>query len=499
MWIDEDETVFSALWAKRNDDGLAVAQGQRRMTYKELYQLCVDFAHTIEQAPSSVVVLMMPSSPDYVAAFFATLGLGRSAYPVSVDSTAAELRSALEKTRASTVVTTHRLSGEYVSSLPSGTQILAVNDLTKGQKTQPQLFARANQGKIYLNTSGSTSKHKIVELSQRGLLINAADWIEIALDPARHGRVLVTLPAATSFATVVFLTCVRLGWTIHLPTGMFLLQEVISTIHQERITHMISIGSMLNLISSEMSRLQDPELDLTSLEFVGIGGNGARADTMRSLMRLFPNAGMSPGYGLTEATCMVATIPPRVSRESPELFEEKIRSAGLAFPSQMIRILVDGEHTTHRDVVGEICLRGPSLMVSYLDQPEVTAETIRDGWLHTGDLGYLDKDGFLYIVGRRKNIIKSGGYTIYPEEVEQVLSSHPRIKECLVRGIPDEEMDEKVVADIQVADVDVDTRELRLWCRERLTPYKIPSEFNFVVELMRTKTGKVKRNARPDA
>lgn len=489
-----DDTVFSVLWDKRDDDGLAVVQGQRRVTYGELCQLCVNSAHAIDRTPSSVVVLMMPSSPDYVAALFATLGLGRTIYPVSADSTAAELRSALERTGASAVVTTRRLSDEYVSSLPSGTQVLVPDDRTKGQEAQPQLFARASQGRVYLNTSGSTSKHKIVELSQRGLLINAADWIEIALDPARHGRVLVTLPAATSFTTVVFVTCARLGWTIHLPTGMFLLQEVVSTIHRERITHMISIGSMLNLISSEMSRLQDPKLDLTSLEFVGIGGNGARADTMRSLMRLFPNAGMSPGYGLTEATCMVATIPPRVSRESPELFEEKIGAAGLAFPSQVIRILVDGEYTTLRNVVGEICLGGPSLMVGYLDQPEVTAETIRDGWLHTGDLGYLDKDGFLYIAGRRKNIIKSGGYTIYPEEIEQVLSAHPRVKECIVRGVPDEEMDEKVVADVRAEDADVDTRELRLWCRERLTPYKVPSEFNFVAELMKTKTEKVKRN-----
>lgn len=489
-----NETVFGALWDKRDDDSLAVVQGQRRITYRQLSQLCVDFVHLIDRTPSSVVVLMMSSSPEYLAALFATLGLGRTVYPISADSTAAELRSALERTGASTVVTTRGLGDEYVSSLPSETHVLVSDNLIKGHEALLQLFAKASQSRIYLNTSGSTSKHKIVELSQRGVLINVADWVEIALEPAKRGRVLVTLPAATSFATVVFVTCVRLGWTIHLPTGMFLLQEVVSTIHRERITHMISIGSMLNLISSEMSRLQDSELDLTSLEFVGIGGNGARADTMRSLMRLFPNAGMSPGYGLTEATCMVATIPPRVSRESPSLFEEKIGAAGLSFPSQVIRILIDGEYTTYCDIVGEVCVGGPSLMIGYLDQPEATAETICDGWLHTGDLGYLDKDGFLYIVGRRKNIIKSCGYTIYPEEIEQVLSAHPRVKECIVRGVPDEEMDEKVVADVRPEGIEVDARKLRLWCRERLAPYKVPIEFNFVSDFKKTKTGKVKRS-----
>lgn len=487
-------TVLSLLWDKRDDDKLAVVRGHQKVTYRELWQLCVDFAHTIDRTPSPVVVLMMSSSPDYIAAFFATLGLGRTVYPVSVDSTATELRSALEMTGASAVMTTRRLSDKYVSSLLPGTQVLIPDDLIKGQVAQPQLFARASQGRVYLNTSGSTSKHKIVELSQRGLLINAADWVEIALNPEKLGRVLVMLPAATSFATVVFVTCVHLGWTIHLPTGMFMLKEVVSVIHRERITHMISIGSILNLISSEMPRLKNPEFDLTSLEFIGIGGNGARADTMRSLMRLFPNAGISPGYGLTEATCMVATIPPRVSRDFPELFEEKIGSAGLAFPSQTIRILVDSEYTTLYEVVGEICLCGPSLMVGYLNQPNATDETIHDGWLHTGDLGYLDKDKFLYIVGRRKNIIKSGGYTIYPEEIEQVLSAHPRVKECIVRGMPDEVMDEKIVADVRPEGTDIDARDLRLWCRERLASYKIPSEFNFITKIVKTKTGKVKRN-----
>ena len=145
-----------------------------------------------------------------------------------------------------------------------------------------------------------------------------------------------------------------------------------------------------------------------------------------------------------------------------------------------------------REHVGEILIRGHNVMKGYLGQPEVTAKTLRGGWLHTGDLGYVDEDGFFFIVDRTKDLVIRGGYNVYPREIEEVLFAHPGILEAAVIGKPDPRLGEEVVAVVVLrAGADLSAEDIIAYCRERLAAYKYPREVRFVPELPKGPTGKI--------
>jgi long-chain acyl-CoA synthetase len=152
-----------------------------------------------------------------------------------------------------------------------------------------------------------------------------------------------------------------------------------------------------------------------------------------------------------------------------------------------------------RENVGEILIRGHNVMKGYLGRPEATEETLRDGWLHSGDLGYMDSDGFYFIVDRAKDLVIRGGYNVYPREIEEVLYAHPSIAEAAVIGKPDERLGEEVVAVVSLRPgSELTAEELIAYCRERLAAYKYPREVRFVGELPKGPSGKILKSALRD-
>jgi long-chain acyl-CoA synthetase len=207
------------------------------------------------------------------------------------------------------------------------------------------------------------------------------------------------------------------------------------------------------------------------------------------------------GYSLTEAMMALCANP--VSGQS------KIGSVGMPLPDVLVRIL-DGDEGVRElppGEIGEISIAAPQLMTGFWNRPEETSDAIRehvDGrhtrrWLHTGDLGYLDQDGYLFIVDRKKDLIKTSGYQVWPREVEEVLSSHPAVAEAGVAGLPDELKGEAVRAWVVLrAGQSATADDLRAFCRERLAPYKVPARVEFRTELPKTMVGKVLRRALRD-
>jgi long-chain acyl-CoA synthetase len=188
------------------------------------------------------------------------------------------------------------------------------------------------------------------------------------------------------------------------------------------------------------------------------------------------------GYGLTEGTCC--------STLNPFLGPRKIGSIGIPTRGQEVvivdeqgRELPDGER-------GEVCVRGPNVMQGYFNRPDATAETLRDGWLHTGDVGYRDEDGFFFLVDRKKDMIIRGGENIYPREIEDVLLEHASVQGAAVIGRPDEVRGEEVHAVLVLAE-GAELEEIEQHCRERLAPFKVPSTWQVVDELPKTSTGKI--------
>jgi len=259
---------------------------------------------------------------------------------------------------------------------------------------------------------------------------------------------------------------------------------VLDTLERDRCTVIPGVPTMLHALAQQ----DISGRDLSALRVAVSGGASLPEDAMRTFEGRY-GITVLEGYGLSEtaSTCSFNRADDR-------------RALSIGKPIWGVQMRVgdvnDMPLPPGRDHVGEILIRGHNVMKGYLGQPEVTATTLRGGWLHTGDLGYMDEDGFYFIVDRIKDLVIRGGYNVYPREVEEVLYAHPGILEAAVIGKPDERLGEEVVAVVVPRDgVELGAGEVIAYCRERLAAYKCPREVRFMAELPKGPTGKILKAA----
>jgi long-chain acyl-CoA synthetase len=225
--------------------------------------------------------------------------------------------------------------------------------------------------------------------------------------------------------------------------------------------------------------------DLSSIRMASIGSAPLAPETFRLLRQRLPDAWVSNNWGMTEAGPAFCVLPPD---EAPR----RVGSVGKPIPPVTLRIIDEGGQDLPPGQVGELCVSNPGQEREYFRDPETTARTWQDGWLHTGDLAYLDADGFLYIAGRKKDVIIRGGHNVHAADVEAVLLEHPAVVDAAVAAIPHPVLGEDVAAwVVPRPDQVLDDRELREFLADRLADYKVPRQITFVAELPRNATGKV--------
>jgi long-chain acyl-CoA synthetase len=227
--------------------------------------------------------------------------------------------------------------------------------------------------------------------------------------------------------------------------------------------------------------------DLSSLRYVTCGAAPLPRTMAAEFHRRIPSVTIREGYGMTETSALIATTP--VEGNKPG-------SVGLPIPGTTVVILDDEGRELPTGEPGEICCRSPMVTSGYWRSPEATAEAMRDGWLHTGDVGYLDEGGYLFLVDRKKDLIIRGGFNVYPRDVEDALLEHPAVSSAGVIGRPDERSGEEVVAFVSLSEPDaVTANELIKWARDRIGGYKYPREVHIVDSLPLTPVGKLDRKA----
>jgi long-chain acyl-CoA synthetase len=248
--------------------------------------------------------------------------------------------------------------------------------------------------------------------------------------------------------------------------------------------------------------VQAGKVDFRSIKICFSGAAALMADT-KARFEALTGGRIVEGYSLTEAMMALCI--------NPVNGPNKLGSVGMPLPDVQVRIFdgEDGVRTLPAREVGEICFSAPQLMVGFWNRPEETATVLRDHvdpdgtsrrWLHTGDLGYLDDDGYLFIVDRKKDLIKTSGYQVWPREIEETLANHPAVAEVGVAGVPDATKGEVVRAWIVLRQgASATEAELRAYCREQLAPYKVPAKIEFRTELPKTMVGKVLRRALRDS
>jgi long-chain acyl-CoA synthetase len=259
--------------------------------------------------------------------------------------------------------------------------------------------------------------------------------------------------------------------------------KVLKLIEEHRISVFLAIPSMYRVLA-----MAEGGFNVSSVRFPISGGEPLPMAVADAFEKRF-GVHICEGYGQTEAAPVITLNLPG---------KRKLGSVGLALPGIEIEIWDEAKNPLPLEEIGEIMVRGRNVMEGYYRLPEETAKALTRDWLHTGDLGKIDAEGFVTITGRKKDLIISAGENIYPREIEEVLALHPKVKEVAVIGIKDEVRGEVPKAFLLVHDgVTVDDKELRAFCRDKLAGYKVPKHFEVLADLPRTPTGKVLKRMLP--
>jgi acyl-CoA synthetase (AMP-forming)/AMP-acid ligase II len=259
---------------------------------------------------------------------------------------------------------------------------------------------------------------------------------------------------------------------------------IVAAIVAERITHLVLVPAVMLAITQY---LETAPADLSCVKELSYGASPIPLDVLRRSIRAFPRASFIQVYGATETSASVTYLPPQ---DHDPAGNDRMRSCGKPFPCDEIRIIDGDGKLLPTGAVGEIIIRSPTNMAGYHNKPEATAKALIDGWYHSGDAGYLDADGYLYIHDRVKDMIVSGAENIYPAEVENALHEHPAVADCAVIGVPDDKWGEAVKA-IVVKKAQVTPEELIAFARERIAGYKVPKSVDFIDALPRNPSGKI--------
>jgi long-chain acyl-CoA synthetase len=257
----------------------------------------------------------------------------------------------------------------------------------------------------------------------------------------------------------------------HVFTQKFVPQEILALISAKQITHIALVPTMVNMLCNVPNA---ETYDVSSLKKVNFGGSSIAPTVIRRARKLFPNCQFIQGYGQTETSPNVSMLLDKYNTDEGP-FAGKIESAGQPVFAMDVRIVDAYDNEVPRGEIGEITTRGPHVMAGYWNKPEETAVALRGGWMHTGDVGYMDEDGFIFIVDRLKDMIISGGENVYSTEVEHVIYQHTAVADCAVIGIPDEKWGEAIHAIVVPrAGAELTEAEIIAYCRQHIAGYKCP-------------------------
>ncbi|MGH2352784.1 MAG: class I adenylate-forming enzyme family protein, partial [Chloroflexota bacterium] len=331
-------------------------------------------------------------------------------------------------------------------------------------------------------TGGTTGKPKGVMLTHRNLVANA---FHMSIG-AGYGEADTFLHAAPMFHLADGSSIYALTWlgARHVFLPAFDPAATLDLIGRERVTCTILVPTMINAV---VHHPQVAEADLRSLRLILHGGAPIAAELLRRAVTTL-GCSFTQAYGLTETSSLAAMLP----REERLLDDGRSRSAGRAVMGLELAVRRPDGAECPPGEVGEVTARGPNVTSGYWNQPEQTAEALRDGWLWTGDLGRADHEGYLYLVDRRKDVIISGGENVYSVEVEAAVCAHPAVQEAAVIGVPDETWGERVHAVVVVRPGHtLDVAGLLAFCKERIAGYKCPRSMEVLAALPKSGAGKV--------
>ncbi|HZR24695.1 MAG TPA: long-chain fatty acid--CoA ligase [Vicinamibacterales bacterium] len=461
-----------------NGRGIATIDGDRRQTWSDFATRVAKFAGALAAAgvkPGDRVAILSLNSVTYLEFFYAAPSAGALVVPLNTRLAPPEIVAILNDAGAVALIVDETFTPVLPAIVPHLTSVKTV--LTPAMLESAIAAADAltvddaDAADVYgiFYTGGTTAASKGVMLTHGNIIANAMN----VLADVPLSRNTVYLHAAPMFhladCAITFSATLVAGTHTFVPK--FDPVHVIDTIERHRVTNVVLVPSMISMVVNHPTVDQH---DLSSLRGILYGGSPIAEAVLRRALACLPNCGFTQAYGMTELAPIVTFLTPSDhATDGPHV--RRLRSGGRPAVTAEIRIVDDMDRDVPAGTVGQIVARGPMVMKGYWNQPRLTAEALRGGWMHTGDGGYMDEDGYVYVVDRIKDMIISGGENVYSAEVENAIFQHPAVAMCAVIGVPDEKWGERVHAVVSVKPGQmVSDADLIAHTRTLIAGYKCP-------------------------
>lgn len=468
---------------------------EHSVTLDELTQKAKSIQARLPRNQWCNIAILLPDGSDFIAALFGIFLLGKTAFPLNVHLTPSEIAPLLVRADVHIVITSTRFRAgfeEVIATATPSLQVIYTEDCNK-ESSAPLLHESCtdpDRPMLLLTTSGSTGSVKLVPLTERNIETSVYGYMgrmcyeDMGKTEIRY---LLAAPFSSAYGLMILFACMIKRFPLIALTEGFTLDAFYQAVQHHKITHYEG-GALVPLMMEQTAGRPIP-YDIHLLKHFGFGGSKISGEALRKLLEAYPGIRLWQGYGMTEAA-------PLITKYSKTTVD-KLDSVGRAIEGITLLIEADGIITDAPYINGEILVKGVSVMSGYYKNQAETDKVLKNGCLYTGDLGYLDEEGYLYINGRKKNVIIVRGFNVHPEEVESCLLSSLLVKDCVVYGEMDAKGNETVYVDIIPADPATDhddlLRKIRLYCKENLSAYKQPGKILVVDIIQKTAAGKPMR------
>ncbi len=491
--------------ARRHPERVAIVGDDRRIRYAEFWDEAQRFARALRARglrAGERVAILLPNRIEAAVACYGCWLAGGIAAPLNVQGRSRDFQAWLRHCEARHIVYEHShtdavdaivavdATGESapIERWPLGVDhplYLPATDTATGIDADAAERIASDDIALILYTSGTTGAPKGVTLTHGNLLANASAVVRY-LGLSERDSVLSILAFYYAYGASVLHTHLISGGCVVLAQNLLFPHLLMDTIARERISGFSGVPSSYALL---LERVKLGDYDLSSLRYLTQAG-GAMSPTLTRRMRAaLPDARLFVMYGQTEATARLTWLP-------PERLDEKLGSVGIPVDGVELRVAREDGSDAASGESGEVRVRGANVMRGYWNNPEASAAVLDDGWLRTGDMGHLDADGYLFLDGRRSDMIKTGAHRVHPNDIEDVIVELAGVSEAAVVGIHDVVLGQVIKAFIVAPGLPLRSENMiKAHCRERLASYKIPREIEFVSALPRTASGKIRRAA----